>query len=208
MRFRTAFFPLIGINVFVFVLQQLLGPGFTNAFLLESGDVFIRPWILLTSMFLHGSFSHLLFNMYALFLFGSMLESRIGPRRFLIAYLGSGLVASFLSSFFYPRALGASGAVMGIIGTLIILMPELRLLFFFFIPMPLYVAGIVWALMDVFGLFYPSGVGNIAHLVGMGTGLLYGLHLKKKKKSYDRRFSSKRSLDSGDIEEYLRTGRI
>ena len=208
MRFKTAVMPLIGVNLLFFILQVVLGDGFTQAFVLIGKDVFTRPWILLTSMFMHGGFNHIFFNMYALFLFGPMLEHRIGAKRFLIVYLGSGLIAGFLSSFVYTAALGASGAIMGMIGALIIVMPHLRLLFFFFIPMPLWIAGIVWALLDTFGVFYPSGVGNVAHLVGMGAGLLYGLHLKEKKQKFEVKFQSKTHMDVEDIEEYFKTGRI
>ena len=205
---RTAVAPLILLNVVIFILQITLGRSFTNSFMLVSSDIFSRPWILLTSMFLHGGVNHILFNMYALFIFGPILEQRIGAKRFLFVYILSGVIAAFFSSFFYKFALGASGAIMGMIGTLIILMPDLGLLLFFVIPMPLWVAGIIYALMDLFGIFFPSGVGNIAHLVGMGIGLIYGLYLKKEKRKFDRKFSSKKHLESDDIEEYLRSGRI
>jgi len=190
------------------MLQVFLGNAFTESFMLVSGDILSRPWIILTSMFLHGSFNHIFYNMYGLFLFGTVLEQRIGPKRLLLVYFLSGIFAAILSSLFYERALGASGAIMGVIGALIVLMPELRLLFLFIIPMPLWFAGIIYALMDIFGVFFPSGVGNIAHLVGMGFGLLYGLYLRKQKKKFDKKFSSKKHLESDDIEEYLKTGRI
>ena len=205
---KTAVMPIIILNIVFFVLQMTLGISFTNSFMLVSGDVFARPWILLTHMFLHGGVNHLLFNMYALFIFGPMLEQRIGTRRFLLIYLASGIIAAFISSFFYKFSLGASGAIMGMIGTLIILMPDLGMLLFFMIPMPLWIAGVIYAFIDIFGVFFPSGIGNIAHLVGMGTGLLYGLYLKKEKRKFDRKFSSKKHLGSEDIEDYLRTGKI
>jgi len=97
---------------------------------------------------------------------------------------------------------------MGMLGVLIILMPDLKLLFFFVIPMSLWFAAILIVLIDVFGIFYPSGVGNIAHLVGLATGLIYGLTLKKQRKRFDKKFASKTDLTSKDAEEYLRTGRI
>lgn len=90
-KIRTAVMPLIVLNIVFFALQVIF-PGFTNLFILESSDVFSRPWILLTSMFLHGGMNHLLFNMYALFLFGPFLEQKIGAKRFLYLYLGSGSV--------------------------------------------------------------------------------------------------------------------
>lgn len=170
---------LIMINLVMFFLQILLGDSFTQSLMLTK-DIFRRPWILVTSMFLHGGIAHLFFNMYALFLFGSLIEQRIGTKKFLIAYFLSGILASFVSSFFYDAALGASGAIMGILGMVIVMMPDLPVLLFFVIPMNMRTAGIIFALMDIFGLFHNTGIGNIAHLTGLAVGLIYGYFLKKK----------------------------
>ena len=205
---KSAVIPLILLNISVFILEIAFGNDFINSFVLVSNDVFTRPWILLTSMFLHAGINHLFLNMYTLLIFGSFLEQRIGVKRFFFVYLAFGLAAGFLSSFFYSKALGASGAIMGVIGALIILMPNLRLLLFFIVPMPLWVVGIIYALLDIFGVFFPSGVGNIAHLTGMAMGLLYGIYLKKDKRQFDKKFHSKRHLEKEDVEEYLKSGRI
>ncbi len=222
-RFQSAVMPLLVINIIMFLVQQILGPWFTESFMLVSGDVLARPWILLTSMFLHANTLHLIFNMYALFLFGSLIEQRIGPRRFLLIYLVSGLVAGAAATQFYQAALGASGAVTGILGVTIMLMPDLRVLLFFAIPMSLRTAGIIFAIIEVFGVFTPSGVANIAHLVGLGCGLAYGYYLLKKKRKFSKRFHREdtrcRSARGGaaggsmemnqeDIDDYLRYGRI
>ncbi|MBW2981486.1 rhomboid family intramembrane serine protease [Candidatus Woesearchaeota archaeon] len=208
MKFRNIVISLIAVNIIIFILQMILGINFTEAFMLISADIFKRPWILLTSMFLHGDLNHLLFNMYALFLFGILLEQKIGAKKFAFIYFLTGIIAAFMAGFFYPRALGASGAVMGIIGALIILMPNLRLLFLFAVPMPLWVAGIIWILIDLLGIFVPSGIANIAHLAGIGSGLLIGLYFKRQRKVYQKKFSSKTHMDTEDIEEYFKTGRI
>ncbi len=208
MKFSNASLGMIIATVFVFMLQIFLGRNFTEALLLISDEVWKRPWILATSMFLHGGVNHILYNMYGLMIFGPLLEQKIGSKRFLFLYLFSGIVAAMLSTLFYDRALGASGALMGVIGALVILMPDLRLLLFFFIPMPLWMAGIVWALIDAWGVLMPSGVANIAHLVGMGTGVLYGLYVRKQGKTFQRKFSKKEHLDELDIEEYMKSGRI
>ena len=205
---KSAVMPLFAINILFFIMQLILGNNFTNSFMLISKDIFARPWIMVTYMFLHAGFYHLFLNMYVLLMFGALLEQRIGTKRFIFIYFLSGIAAAVLSSFFYERSLGASGAIAGILGMLIILMPELQILFFFVIPMPLWIFGIVYVLIETFGIFIPSGIGHIAHLVGTGAGLLYGLYLKKQKRIFDKKFSSKKHLESVDIEEYLRTGRI
>lgn len=206
LELKNAVMPLVILNAVFFILQSVLGDSFTYSFVLMKGDLFFRPWTLLTSMFLHGSVTHLFFNMYVLLMFGSLLEQRIGTKRFLFVYFFSGLLASFISSFVYESALGASGAIMGLLGVLIILMPDLRVLFFFVIPMSLRTAAIFFALIDLLGII--PGVAHAAHLAGLSFGLLYGLQLKKQRKSFRKKFSSKLHLNSEDIEDYLKTGRI
>src|SRR3989344_6142855 len=205
---RSAAFPLIIVTIAVFILQSVLGDWFTESFLLSSAGIFTRPWILITHIFLHGSPLHLFYNMWGLFMFGPLLESRIGAKRFLAFYISAGIIAGFFSSFFYQSSLGASGALMGVIGMLIILMPNLKLLFFYVVPTPLWLAGIIYAAMDIFGVFFPSGVGNIAHLAGLGIGLLYGLYLKSQSEKFTKKFAKKKSLNEVDVDEYLRSGRI
>jgi len=206
-KLRSAILPLIIITAAVFFMQILLR-GFTESFLLDSSSIFSRPWILVTHIFLHGSPYHLFFNMWGLFMFGALVEQKIGPNRFLALYILSGIASGFLASFFYAKSLGASGAIMALIGVLIILMPNLQLLFFYIVPTPLWIAGIIYALIDLVGVAFPTGIGNIAHLSGMGIGLLYGIYLKKRKISFQKKFSRKKHLDDVDVDEYLRSGRI
>ena len=203
---KTAVMPILIANLIMFMLQVFI-PGFTDMFVLIGGDQFTRPWILITSMFLHGSPGHLFFNMYALFLFGPLLESKIGPKKFLLVYFASGLIAAFITSFIYSAALGASAAIMGMIGTIIILWPDLQLLLFFAIPMPLWMAGVIFALIDLFGVFYPTGVGNLAHLIGLGCGLLYGVYLKKTQKKFFGKIRGKTDLNRDEFEELIGIGR-
>ena len=186
-------FFLVLVNTFIFVLQAVI-PGFTKMFVLSSNMVLQKPWTLLTTMFLHGNFSHLLFNMYALILFGPLVERKIGSKRFLFAYFLSGIVASF-AALYYPSALGASGAIMGIIGLVIMLFPDLKVLFFFIVPMSMRTAGIIFALIDVFGFFAgSSGVAHLAHLAGLSVGLIYGYYLIYYNKATVLRRGSKNSF--------------
>ena len=205
---KNAVTSLLILNIVFFIVQTFLGRDFTSAFMLVSSDILTRPWILITHMFLHGSPYHLFFNMYVLYIFGPLLEQRIGSKRFLLVYFTSGLISAFAASLFYGAVLGASGAIMGMLGVIIILLPELQILFFFIVPMRLWVAAFIIALIDIFGIFYSSGIANIGHLAGLGTGLLYGLYLKKQKIKFQKKFSSKKHLDDDDMEEYLQSGRI
>ncbi len=217
--------PIIGINILFFILQFII-PGFNDAFSLSSAQVFARPWILITSMFMHASLFHIFINMYILFIFGTLIERRVGTRRFLFIYFLSGILASLGFVIFQELilgtsgvAVGASGAIMGIIGLTILLMPDLRVLLFFFIPMSLRTAGIIFVLFEIFGLIYTKlggsiGIANSAHLVGLVSGFIYGYYLKKKKGSFRRRkrysknYQDSIIMNDEDINNYMKYGKI
>lgn len=204
----NALFPLIGINIIVFLTTQSIGIPFTDTFALERGDLFSAPYTLITSMFMHASVFHIFINMFILFMFGSILEQRIGTKRFLMLYFASGILAGIGANFLYDAAIGASGAVMGIVGAVIYLMPNMMVLLFFFLPMPLWVAGILIAFLELFGAFSIDWVANFSHLIGMITGLFYGYHLSKQKKKFHKKFQRKAHLGDDEIEEYLKKGRL
>ena len=164
--------------MFVVFLIQLLFEGFTELFLLDS-EYYVEVWRFISAIFLHGGLAHLLYNIFALGLFGSMLERLIGSRRFLIVFFASGILANIVSVNFYDSSLGASGAIFGVIGALIVVRP-LMVVWAFGLPMPLFIAGILWAVGDLIGLFVPSNVANLAHLSGMFFGLLLGIFYRKK----------------------------
>jgi membrane associated rhomboid family serine protease len=171
-------FILVGICAVAFLIQ-IMSPAFTDAFALISAEVLYRPWTLITTIFLHADVSHLLYNMFALVLFGMILENIIGQKRFLAIYFVSGFLASVGSLFLYNGAVGASGAIFGVLGTLALLRPRLQV-WVYFIPMPMIVAAIVWATGDIIGLFVPGRTANLAHLIGLGLGLGNGWYLKKQ----------------------------
>ncbi len=158
--------------VIVFAIQLLVS-GFTELFLLSQAAP-LEIWRYVTSIFLHSGATHLLYNMFALALFGSVLERFIGSRRFLIVFFVTGIVANIIGINFYSSSLGASGAIMGVIGALIIVRPMMTV-WAYSMPMPMFFAGILWAIGDIIGVFVPSGIANIAHLSGMGLGLILGL---------------------------------
>lgn len=205
-----AYIVIIVVNVFFFFMQ-LTVPGFHQMLMLVAGNVLSAPWTVLTTAFLHGGFGHLFINMIGLYFFGSILEERLGTKRFVILYLGAAILASLIASLFYPDGvglLGASGAVMGVMGVLVILMPRLTVMVNLIIPLPLWVACILWVLMDIFHIFVPTGIAGIAHLAGLGTGMAYGLYLKSKQKKIIRRVGGKHHLTGDDLAEYMRSGRV
>lgn len=180
-------------------LVQVTVNGFTDSFVLVSKDVIEKPWTLLTSIFLHGSLSHLLSNVFALLFFGILLEGLLGARRFVAIYLGAGLLASIFSIFLYEATLGASGAIFGIIGSLAILRPKLAV-YAFGIPMPMFAAVIMWAMLDFAGLFYPSNTANLAHISGLIAGLTAGFTLRKEFKESPRK--KEKPLKEKELDEW------
>jgi membrane associated rhomboid family serine protease len=165
-----------------------------HPFLFAVGPDWIwRPWTLVTSTFSHGNFNHLFFNGLFLFFFGPSAERLLGARRYVALFLAggalSGVVQAHVASWMdtggqtiwhpFALALGASGALMVIFGVLIILTPRAQM-FFMFLPVPMWVGGLLYAAMDALGIFTPDQVGHFAHLSGLALGLVYGLYYKRE----------------------------
>jgi len=175
--------------IFIFLLQLI--SGFTDLFLLNQN--WYELWRFITSIFLHGDIAHLLYNLFALVLFGSILEKFIGGKRFLIVFFISGILANIISINFYTASLGASGAIFGIIGALIIVNPTTPV-FAFGLPMPIFIAGILWAVGDAIGIFMPSNVANIAHLSGMFFGIIFGILYRQRKSMKKKVFIDEKKI--------------
>lgn len=120
-----------------------------------------------TSGFLHADMQHLLFNMVSLYFFANVVVGYLGTFKFMVIYLGSLYVGSLLSLYFNKNnynytAVGASGAVSGIIYSAILLRPEMDLYMYFVpIPIPAYVFGIGYLLYSIYGM--KNRIGNIGH---------------------------------------------
>lgn len=182
-------------NVLIFLGLSFMGMTEDSTFMMEHGAMYVpylmngeQYYTLITSMFLHFGFSHLMNNMVMLLVIGYSLEPEIGKIRFLLIYLGSGLMGNLVSAWFdvsqgsYAVSAGASGAIFGIVGAL------------------LYVAirnhgrvgeistrGLV--LMAGLSLYYgftAQGVDNAAHIGGLVSGFLLAVltYWKHKPKHY------------------------
>jgi membrane associated rhomboid family serine protease len=172
---------LIIINALVWVAQLLLDKsiGLTDkiALIPYKYDNF-KPYQIVTHMFAHGSWMHIIFNMLALWSFGTLLEKAWGPKRFLIFYLACGLAAGVAHLLLENvAAVGASGAIMGLFAAFAYLFPNTQLLVF---PLPFPIkakfAVAIMAAIDLFGGVYPVMGGNIAHFAHLG-GLVMGFIL-------------------------------
>jgi len=118
--------------------------------------------------------------MFALALFGTILEHNIGTKKFLYLFFSAGLFAGLASILFYKAVLGASGAIFGIIGALAILKPKM-IVWIYSMPMPMVIASLVWIAIDILGIFIPSNVANITHISGILVGISFGIIIKLNK---------------------------
>lgn len=171
-------------NIACFIVQ-LVSPNFTFDFALIGPSVLSgQVWRVVTSMFLHDNSSilsfHLLFNMWGIYLFGSMLEERIGRSGFLWLYFVSGIVGSLSWVAFNQTTnnicIGASGALFGVIVATTMFFPNVKIMLMFPpIPMKLKTFSIVFILIEIFlqtgGTGKGGAFGNIAHLVHLGGAL-------------------------------------
>jgi membrane associated rhomboid family serine protease len=174
---------ILSINVVVFVLMALGGSTFSQwltynlGFFSDPYTTFTQPWRLVTYMFLHASFFHLLFNMLWVWFLGRVVEEHLGTKNFLVIYFGSGiggalvntLVTALIGGAMIPT-IGASGAVFGVMVTFAMLFPSFKLMLIFFPPIQAryLVAGLI--AIDV--LFISSGdnINRIVHLGGAFWG--------------------------------------
>ncbi len=181
---------LLVINILVYALQNLLT---TNVEMLGGLYYFDSPqfhlWQPLTYMFMHGGLTHLFFNMFALWMFGGIIEQTLGQKRFVTYYMACGLGAALIQELaqwaavnfagdvtaYYTCTVGASGAIYGILLAFGMLYPEERM-FVFPLPVPIkakwFVCGYV--VIELFSALSQQGdgVAHVAHLGGMLFGWL------------------------------------
>jgi len=188
---------LIAANALMFFYELSLGErlegfvmsaAFVPARLFDGGAVTPGEWLpgmqsALLSMFLHGGWGHFLGNMLFLWIFGDNIEDRLGHVRFFLFYILAGYAATFAHAFFNPSstvpAIGASGAISGVLGAYLFLHPKARivtLVWFFifirFIEVPALVFLPIWFLMQVF-----SGVASLGAPGAEGGGVAWFAHI-------------------------------
>lgn len=166
---------LIGITVFVSYR------GFNNYSFFEQYKFQVTRILngdkirLLSSGFLHADWIHLILNMYVLYIFGKIVIYRFGDLPFLLVYFGSLLAGSLYSLYYHKRepyysAIGASGAVSGVVFSCILLYPEMELnLMFIPIGIPGYIFGVLYLLYTIYGM--KKQLGNIGHSAHLGGAI-------------------------------------
>lgn len=187
----------------LFFFIQISNPRVQDLLILQPAfeDVLQRPWTLLSVLLLHGGLFHLFANMVTFYFFGKPLENIIGNKELIKFYLFAGLLSSISLVLFQNLllnlhgesamlpAVGASGAVVAVVGAIARLYPKAEVLLYFFIPMKIRTAVYAFGVLEVVNLTttlagYPLPVISIfassAHLTGLAIGLWYGEKLRDK----------------------------
>ncbi|HRG00595.1 MAG TPA: rhomboid family intramembrane serine protease [Bacteroidia bacterium] len=179
------------INIVLFVGKFLLSDKIDLDRYLDLfpiGDRYFKPHQFITYMFMHADISHIFLNMLAVYMFGSILESMWGPKRFLNFYLLCGLGAAALqlaiSAFHneYTVLLGASGAVFGLLVAFAMMFPNTELQLYFIIPVKAKYLVTAYAAFELYnGFFTNDNVAHFAHLGGLVMGIIIMLVWKRNK---------------------------
>ncbi|WPU66802.1 rhomboid family intramembrane serine protease [Peredibacter starrii] len=196
MRKLSAVNVIVAINILVFCLWYVMPTEFMfyNFLVSYTGLTEGRIWTLITSVFSHNSFFHIFVNMYVLYGFGQAMESVMGTKRFVSFYLLAGILASLTHSLVSAYiihdpdlpALGASGAVAGLILLFSLLFPREKILLLGIIPLPAIFGALVFVGLDIWGLVSQARgtsilpIGHGAHLGGAFTGLIFYFFTKRK----------------------------
>jgi len=141
-----------------------------------------RPWTIVTNMFIHAGFWHFFGNMLTLFFFGRALSMLIGQNKLLLVYFVGGIIGNGLYLLLGETmsiAVGASGAVYAVAGALVVMVPNMRVAIWGIVPMPLWVAILIFFIVWSIPGFIP-GIAWQAHLGGLATGLIIGYFFRKR----------------------------
>lgn len=204
---------LILLNAFVFVVELRLGRNETEGFFLKYGLVPASTDLtgtntlsFVTNMFLHGGWGHFLSNMWMLHIFGDNVEDKMGHFRYLIFYLLCGIIASLTHYTLYidstVPALGASGAISGVMAAYMFMFPGSLILSFvplFFLPLFIPIPAVIYIGLWFVGQFLSgtlhlmgnesaAGIAFWAHIGGFLGGLItYKIFTRKRRKKYKRK---------------------
>jgi membrane associated rhomboid family serine protease len=180
----TPLWVLISVNVLIFVATSIASGSFLGLSQTVIQQVGIsritftsQPWTIVSAIFVHDGIYHILFNMIALYFYGMYVLTLVGEARFFLVYFIGGLIGNALFLLLagpYSVAVGASGAIFALGGTLVMLAPRLKVIIFPIpIPMDLWIAIILFALISL-----SPGVAWQAHAGGLITGLAAGYIFK------------------------------
>lgn len=173
---------IVVINAILYLVTEFINPRAT-IYLAMIPSLVLRGWLwqFVTYMFVHSGFSHILFNMLSLYIFGSMVEKRIGSKEFLLFYLLTGTLSGVVSFVSYVLAgtnvilVGASGAIYGVLLMFAVFFPYSVIYVFGILPVRAPILVIVYALIELYSQVFGRGgnIAHLAHLSGLVIAYLY-----------------------------------
>jgi len=184
---------LIIVNVAVFVLTYLSRQLYISLAMVPGYIIYNHwYWQFVTYMFVHGGFSHLFFNMFGLYMFGTPVERQLGSREFLLYYLLTGTLSGIFSFFAYLIGgvnvvlVGASGAIFSVMFAFAVFYPNARVFVFGILPIKAAMLVILYAAIELFQQVFSvgGGVAHLTHLAGFLFAYLYML-LRLKIHAFD-----------------------
>jgi membrane associated rhomboid family serine protease len=215
------FFPpvikyMIIINVVMFFLQNMMASTMFTFGGEPLGDIFVRttylvplgegfrPWQLVTYMFLHGSFTHIFFNMLMLWMFGMEVENTWGSKRFLLFYFVCGIAAGLSNLFIAPLfaapalTIGASGAVYGVLVAFAMMFPNRYIYFYFLLPIKAKYLIPFFLILELYNGIAGTAEG-IAHMAHLGGALIAAIWVLLDSRGMIDRLIPTGRLHSGNI---------
>lgn len=187
----TATKNIIVINALLFLAMKMVDKfnwSMLGMFYFDTD--YFRPFQVITYMFMHANISHIIFNMFAVFMFGSVLEHFWGVKKFLFYYFFTGIGAAiaqqlvwYLSGNFGGVTVGASGAVFGLLLAYGMMFPNEKIYLYFAIPIKAKYFIVIYGLIELFmgvANFSGDNVAHFAHLGGLVFGLILMLYWRKK----------------------------
>ncbi len=202
-------------NVVMFLVATPGSPVYRLLWLYPPA-VLIQPWSVVTYMFLHAGWGHLIFNMIGLFFFGPRLEDRLGPRGFLGLYFLSGLggaAFSFLFAREFP-VVGASAAVYGVLLGFAMIWPRERIYIWGILPVPAWLLAAFLVLGSLYAGINPSNASRTAHFAHLG-GLAFGFgylkwrdwKLGQGKREFQKKMTQPNASSAGPIGDRMAVSR-
>lgn len=177
----TPIWVLLAVN-FLFYFASLIQRDLViGTFGLTPAQFPSEPWTIVTNMFVHAGLWHILGNMLMLYFFGSYVLGLVGEAKFLLVYFAAGLLGNIgflLLGSDFATAVGASGALYGIMGALAVMRPRLKVLIWFLVPVDLWIVVIIGALI------ISPGVAWQAHIGGLLLGLAAGFYFRRRERGF------------------------
>ncbi len=185
----TTILVILAILVFLYTAFFVKNhEAFFNQYGFSGDNMLSRPYVFVTSIFLHGSLEHLLSNVLIWLFFGLAVESELGKKKMLMIFFLGAVAGDLFSLLIYPFSeigIGASAGIFALIGVGMIVRPIDLSLYPFIMPVPLALLGVFYALYNGYAFFagIDPNVSYIAHFGGLIIGLIFGIRYRGIKKS-------------------------